>query len=345
MILRLRSGEVTPLRAETNSSAASTPRMLRSRVVRNFSMRPRNWPLRSRPLSTKTQVSRRPMALWMMRAVTSESTPPLSPHTTRSFPTVRRISATLRSMNEDMFQSGVSPASLKRKLAEDFLAVLGVDDLGMELDAVEAAVRVFDGGGLGVGCPARDAEAGRELLEAVAVAHPDRTARLDPAEKAAAVEDAEGGEPVFSLGRGPDLAAEEMGHQLEPVANAQDGDPEVEDPGLGMGSALLVHALGAAGQDDGSGSEFSQALDGGIEREDLGINAQLADFAGDELGGLGPEIKDEDLIHAGILPRGAAKMYHPPAGSPRTSRAVKKSRARFFRPAWYQTRRSGTSGV
>ena len=68
---------------------------------------------------------------------------------------------------------GREPGQLEEEIGQDLLAVPGVDDLGMELDAVDAAVRVLDGGRLGVGRPARDAEAGRELLQAVAVAHPD----------------------------------------------------------------------------------------------------------------------------------------------------------------------------
>jgi len=64
----------------------------------------------------KMQVSLLPMALWMMREVTSESTPPDRPQMTLPGPTVSRISLTLRSTNEEIVQSALSPASRKRKL-------------------------------------------------------------------------------------------------------------------------------------------------------------------------------------------------------------------------------------
>ena len=79
------------------------------------------------------------------------------------------------------------------------------------------------------------------------------------------------------------------------------GTPRSKIPAWRMGRALLVDALRAAGQDERLRAHLFQALDGGIEGEDLGINAQLADLAGDELGVLRPEIEDEDLVHGWIL--------------------------------------------
>ena len=73
-------------------------------------------PSRSSPLSTKMQVCRSPIALWMSTAATLESTPPESPQITDSFgPTCARIDATASSTKEPIVQSPLSPQTPKRK--------------------------------------------------------------------------------------------------------------------------------------------------------------------------------------------------------------------------------------
>ena len=72
----------------------------------------------------KMQVSREPMALWMMSEVTSESTPPESPQMTLPSPTVCRISLTLRATNEEIDQSALRPLSRKRKLLRTLIPSL-----------------------------------------------------------------------------------------------------------------------------------------------------------------------------------------------------------------------------
>ena len=121
---------------------------------------------------------------------------------------------------------------------------------------------------------------------------------LTPAQEAASVEDLKGGEAVLALARGNDLASEEMGHELESVADAQDREAELEDPGRRQRGALLVDAPRAAGKDEGARGFFFYSSDGDIERHDLGIDPQLADLPGDELRVLRTEIEDEDLGHA-----------------------------------------------
>ena len=156
MIFRLRSGEMTPRSAATNSSAASTPSTLSDSFLRNLSMRSWYWPLRRRPLSTKMQVRRRPMARWMMSDVTSESTPPLRPQTTL-LPADHAPDLLDLALDERAHVPvGLEAGQLEEEIAEDLFALLGVDDLGMELHAVETAVRVFDDGRFRVRRPARD---------------------------------------------------------------------------------------------------------------------------------------------------------------------------------------------
>jgi hypothetical protein len=67
-------------------------------------------PWRSSPVSTNTQVSWGPMALWTSAAATAESTPPDSAQITRAPPTCARTAATCCSMIEVMVQVGRAPA-------------------------------------------------------------------------------------------------------------------------------------------------------------------------------------------------------------------------------------------
>ena len=60
-------------------------------------------------MSTNTQVSWSPTALWTRAAATAESTPPDSPQMTRSDPTWAWMAATDASMTEVMVHAGRQP--------------------------------------------------------------------------------------------------------------------------------------------------------------------------------------------------------------------------------------------
>src|SRR5216684_2840423 len=85
IILRLRSGSVTPLSCVRKRPEASTPMTRRPRRSRSISSVCSNSFLRSRPVLTKTFVRRSPMARCTSTAATVESTPPLSAQMTRLF--------------------------------------------------------------------------------------------------------------------------------------------------------------------------------------------------------------------------------------------------------------------
>src|SRR5699024_11682741 len=69
--------------------------------------------LRSRPWSTKTQVSCLPTALASMAARTDESTPPDRAHSTLPSPICSRRALTLLSTKESIFQSPEQPHTLR----------------------------------------------------------------------------------------------------------------------------------------------------------------------------------------------------------------------------------------
>ncbi len=117
MILRLRSGSVTPASffrkrrdASTNTTFSCSRSAKRLRTCAASS-------LRSRPLSTNTHVSRAPIARFTMSAATAESTPPESAQITLPFgPTCSLTRSVASSTNERAFQSRRQPVR-SRKLA------------------------------------------------------------------------------------------------------------------------------------------------------------------------------------------------------------------------------------
>ena len=74
------------------------------------------WPsfMRIRPWSTKTQVSRSPIALWTISAATALSTPPERPQIARASPTWARTRSTCSSMTWVAVQVGEQSQASKR---------------------------------------------------------------------------------------------------------------------------------------------------------------------------------------------------------------------------------------
>ncbi len=102
-------------------------------------------PVRSSPWSTKTQVSWWPMARWTSAAATAESTPPDSPQMAWAEPTWARIALDLL-LDDAAHGPGRGAAGRGQEPAQHGLAVLGVQHLGVELDAVQAPAGVLGGG-------------------------------------------------------------------------------------------------------------------------------------------------------------------------------------------------------
>ena len=93
MILRLRSGSLTPSSLARKRSSASTATSGTLKWSRKAAT---TWApsfLRISPWSTNTQVSRSPIARCTSSAATHESTPPESPQMARPSPTWARIRA------------------------------------------------------------------------------------------------------------------------------------------------------------------------------------------------------------------------------------------------------------
>ena len=188
-------------------------------------------------------------------------------------------------------------ADLIEEVADHGGAVLGVVHLGVILHTVEAAGLITDGhigAGVGVG---HQGEALGHLFHVVAVAHPG------DALLGQALEELAGGIeigvslavlPGGVLGGGDDLAAQVVGQQLAAVADAQDGHAPGEDGRVHLGGLGIIHAVGAAGEDDADGVHGPDVLHGRGIGLDLAVYAALADAAGDQLVILAAEVQHDD---------------------------------------------------
>ncbi len=110
--------------------------------------------------------------------------------------------------------------------------MLAVQDLGMELHAGEAATEVLERRhrrAVGLG---RDEEPGRRLGHRVAVRHPHADVAGDVGEQGARGDDAQRRAAELAQPGAGDGAPERLGHGLEAVADAEDGDSGLEQLGV-----------------------------------------------------------------------------------------------------------------
>ncbi len=132
------------------------------------------------------------------------------------------------------------------------------------------------------------------------MAHPHRLVAVQAGEQARVWGgDGDAGGAVLAVGRGKDVAAELVGHQLGAIADAQDGDPATPDGRVGLGRAVVVHGHGPAGQDDGAGPAAFQFLERGVVGQQLRVDVQLAHAPRDQLGELAAEVQHDDRTRCG----------------------------------------------
>ena len=181
------------------------------------------------------------------------------------------------------------------EVLEELLAVGGVGDLWVELDAVDGlglvddtAVRGVVGGGDGL-------EAVWEAVELVAVGHPDGGVVDALEERAGLVEDVEGGGAVLALLTAADLAAVDPGELLHTVADTEDRNVQVEHGWVDVGGVVGVHRVWATGENDTLGlpGELSDLLGAW---EHLSVDVELSESSGDEVGVLGTEVQHQDGV-------------------------------------------------
>ena len=187
------------------------------------------------------------------------------------------------------------------EVPQDVDAALGVGHLGMEEQRVEAPGRVFHGRDRRVRARRRDPEAVRDAPDAVAVAGPDPDLARKPVEEGAARLGPHGGVTELALGRRLHLSPQDVGHQLHAVADAEHRHPEGQHPLGAPGRLGLADARRPPGENQPGRPPGRQLVDRGVKREDLGIEIELAQSTGDQLGVLRSEVEHEQGLmgHAG----------------------------------------------
>jgi hypothetical protein len=86
---------------------------------------------------------------------------------------------------------------------------------------------------------------------------------------------------------------------LETVADTEDWDTHLEDSGVDVGRVIRVDRVGTAGKDNTLGLE-GELRDLLGARKHLGVDAQLAQTAGDQMSVLRSEVEHQDGVEEGV---------------------------------------------
>ncbi len=228
---------------------------------------------------------------------------------------------------------GRDAGRLVQEVLQHRLPVRRVLDLGVPLNPVQLAGVAREGGD-------RRRVARGEHLEPVWRAH-DRVAVPHPRgllvglpleEHALGPRAMDLRRPVLASAGLRDLAAELLRHDLEPVTDAQRRHPELQDAGIEIGRARLVHARRAPAQHD-AGRVLRGQLGGRDRvRHDLAVDPGLAHPPGDELRVLGAEVDDEDgMLLRGVRDRVGVGAAHESIPASTSSASAASSRSRTQR--------------
>jgi hypothetical protein len=211
------------------------------------------------------------------------------------------------------------------EVGQDPIAVLGVDHLRVELEAEDRPPGVTDRGEGGVLAAGQHLEVPRQAHHAVAVTHPapalgaalhlreEPMPGLDLQERAAV---------LVAAGR-LHHTPEAVGQDLEPVADPEDGKPELEDRGVQVRGPRIENARGTAGEDQPSGIPRPHLFETQAVGMDLAVDALLPDPPRDQLCVLRPEVQDQDPVamsiggHRGVCLFGGPEEDRCERGVPR----------------------------
>jgi hypothetical protein len=198
-------------------------------------------------------------------------------------------------MNEAMVQSPRAAADVEGEPAQDLGAVLGVHHFRMEQETVDARSTASMAT---IGAEALVADVrkpgGTSATSSPWLAHTRNFGRQpveQPGTGCSSTCTCACPNPGDPIAHG---AAEHAGQELHAVADAEDRHARVHHTRIANGGVDVGHALGPPDRMMPAGLAFAQALDGRVEREDLGVDGQLAQPARNELGVLRPEVEDDD---------------------------------------------------
>src|SRR5262245_30305541 len=89
---------------------------------------------------------------------------------------------------------------------------------------------------------------------------------------------------------------EDLSHQLHSVADSQDRDSQLGEPRVEIGCPAPIDRIGASGQDERLRRRGPDRLVGSPTGNELAIDAEIPDSAGDQLRGLASVVEHEDLF-------------------------------------------------
>ena len=233
-----------------------------------------------------------------MSAATVESTPPLSPQTTRPSPTCALTRAVASSTNDAIVQSPVHPQTPYAKFRRISRPNSRVHDLGMKQQRVQRARVVHHRRDRRVRARRDDGKPPGRSRHEVAVARPDPDFRRHAGKQRRRPGDRDQRVAEFALTRRRDRAAERVRHQLHAVADAQHRDADVEHGRVALRRAGVGHALRTARQDDAGRTPRANLLGRCVRRPDLRVHRELAKPTRDELCVLRPEVENDDGLVA-----------------------------------------------
>src|SRR3989442_2294962 len=135
---------------------------------------------------------------------------------------------------------------------------------------------------------------------------------------------------VLAVRAAIDGPSHQLGHELQPVTDAEDRHDQLEDLRIDHRRAGLLDAVGAAGEDDALAPEGADLLERHRAGMELAIDVQLADPSGDQLRVLRPEVEDQDLFcmdvgHPAL--QEAAQCSGKPAGAATSYGAIRTGSA------------------
>ena len=193
----------------------------------------------------------------------------------------------------------LQPADLTQEILQHFHAVLRQVNFGVELHADDLLLGIVDAGDDIAGDGKGD-KAVRMLLDRVAVAHQHGLLFVHAVGERAGGDDVNLGGAVLGLDLGQDNAAEMLVDELHAVADAERRDAERKDGGVVGRRAALPDAGGAAAENHRIVA--AQLVRRDAHRENVRVNAELADFAVNDLCVLTAAVENRKFFHVFRFP-------------------------------------------
>ncbi len=198
------------------------------------------------------------------------------------------------STNEAIVQSPRAAADVVGEVAQDVEAAIGVRDFRVEEQRVEPLRRRRHCRDRSVAARRRDDESRRGGGDEVAVARPHAQLVGDRRKERRVRLDADRREAELAVRRRLDSAAHQVGHELHAVADAEDRHAALSTARSQRGAPSSETLLGPPERMMPAGRRLRDLRRRRVERQNLGIDGQLAKPARNQLRELRAEIEDDD---------------------------------------------------